>query len=85
MFIHGKHIFAIPIFKHVAIHSQPATRPLIDSAKVKNFVIRLQCLYQPPSERIGGVVNRFINPGEKINPVIQAYMLLLNIYGFRTC
>lgn len=84
MLIHGKHTFAIPTFKHMAIHPQPATRPLIDSAKVKIFMIKLQCLYQPLSERIGRFVDRFINPGEKIKPVIQAYMLLLNIYVFRT-
>lgn len=84
MLIHGKRVFAIPTFRHTAIHPQPATRPLIDSAEGKIFMIKLQCIYQPPSESIGRLVNRFINPGEKINPVIQAYMLLLNLYIFRT-
>lgn len=84
MLIHGKHIFAIPAFKHTAIHPQPAIRLLIDSAKAKIFLIELQCLYQLASETIGRLVNRFINPGEEIKPVIQAYVLLLNIYAFRT-
>lgn len=88
MLIHSKHIFAIFIaifamtFKRTAIHPQGATRSPIDSAKVKSFMIKLQCLWPPPSERIGRLVNRFINPNVKINPVIQAYASLLNVYVF---
>lgn len=68
----------------MALHPQPATKPLIESAKAKICTIKLWCFYQPPSKRVGRLVNRFINPGEKINPAVLTYMLLLNIYAIGT-
>lgn len=75
MLIHSKHIFAILTFKHIPIHPQWATRSPIYSAKIKSFIIKLQWLWPPPSERIGRLTNRFIITGVKINHHSGLYVI----------